>query len=102
MAIAVDIDVMLAKRKMSVGELADRVGITPANLAVLKNGRAKAVRFTTLAALCEVLECQPGDLLRWEPDGPGDEDGDEDGDGAAHESGASVPAGSSPWRPQPR
>jgi putative transcriptional regulator len=48
------------------GELADRVGITPANLAVLKNGRAKAVRFTTLAALCEVLECQPGDLLRWE------------------------------------
>jgi putative transcriptional regulator len=49
-----------------VGELAERVGITPANLAVLKNGRAKAVRFTTLAALCEVLECQPGDLLRWE------------------------------------
>ena len=66
MPIAVDIDVMLARRKMSVGELADRVGITPANLAVLKNGRAKAVRFTTLAALCEVLECQPGDLLRWE------------------------------------
>ncbi|MER5651013.1 helix-turn-helix transcriptional regulator [Streptosporangium sp. NPDC002524] len=66
MPITVDIDVMLAKRKMSVGELADRVGITPANLAVLKNGRAKAVRFTTLAALCEVLECQPGDLLRWE------------------------------------
>jgi putative transcriptional regulator len=49
-----------------VGELADRVGITPANLAVLKNGRAKAVRFATLAALCEVLKCQPGDLLRWE------------------------------------
>ena len=68
MPIAVDIDVMLARRKMSVGELADRVGITPANLAVLKNGRAKAVRFTTLAALCEVLECQPGDLLRWEAD----------------------------------
>lgn len=66
MPITVDIDVMLAKRKMSVGELADRVGITPANLAVLKNGRAKAVRFTTLAALCEVLTCQPGDLLRWE------------------------------------
>ncbi|MBV7699110.1 helix-turn-helix transcriptional regulator [Streptomyces sp. TRM70350] len=66
MPIAVDIDVMLAKRKMSVGELAERVGITPANLAVLKNGRAKAVRFSTLAALCEVLECQPGDLLRWE------------------------------------
>ncbi|MDX2527295.1 helix-turn-helix domain-containing protein [Streptomyces europaeiscabiei] len=66
MPIAVDVDVMLAKRKMSAGELAERVGITPANLAVLKNGRAKAVRFTTLAALCEVLECQPGDLLRWE------------------------------------
>ncbi|MFI9822647.1 helix-turn-helix domain-containing protein [Streptomyces sp. NPDC052013] len=68
MPIAVDIDVMLAKRKMSVGELAERVGITPANLAVLKNGRAKAVRFTTLAALCEVLDCQPGDLLRFEPE----------------------------------
>ncbi|MGD9485287.1 helix-turn-helix transcriptional regulator [Streptomyces sp. TRM70308] len=68
MPIAVDIDVMLAKRKMSVGELAERVGITPANLAVLKNGRAKAVRFATLTALCEVLECQPGDLLRWEPE----------------------------------
>jgi putative transcriptional regulator len=66
MPIVVDIDVMLARRKMSVGELADRVGITPANLAVLKNGRAKAVRFATLAALCAVLKCQPGDLLRWE------------------------------------
>ncbi|KUM35729.1 helix-turn-helix transcriptional regulator [Arthrobacter sp. EpRS71] len=66
MPIIVDIDVMLAKRKMPVGVLAERVGITPANLAVLKNGRAKAVRFTTLEALCEVLECQPGDLLRWE------------------------------------
>jgi len=66
MPIVVDIDVMLARRKMSVGELADRVGITPANLAVLKNGRAKAVRFTTLEALCEVLDCQPGDLLRHE------------------------------------
>ena len=68
MPIVVDIDVMLARRKMAVGTLADRVGITPANLAVLKNGRAKAVRFTTLEALCEVLECQPGDLLRWEPE----------------------------------
>ncbi|WP_125130285.1 helix-turn-helix transcriptional regulator [Microbacterium sp. 10M-3C3] len=67
MPIVVDIDVMLARRKMSVGALADAVGITPANLAVLKNGRAKAVRFTTLEALCSVLECQPGDLLRWEP-----------------------------------
>jgi putative transcriptional regulator len=76
MPIVVDIDVMLAKRKMPVGTLAGRVGITPANLAVLKNGRAKAVRFTTLAALCEALGCQPGDLLRWEPEDPSD--------GAAH------------------
>ncbi len=67
MPIVVDIDVMLARRKMAVGDLAARIGITPANLAVLKNGRAKAVRFTTLDALCEVLECQPGDLLRWDP-----------------------------------
>ena len=70
MPIVVDIDVMLARRKMAVGTLADLVGITPANLAVLKNGRAKAVRFSTLEALCEVLDCQPGDLLRWEPDVP--------------------------------
>lgn len=72
MPIVVDIDVMLARRKMPVGELADRIGITPANLAVLKNGRAKAVRFTTLEALCEVLDCQPGELLRWEPGEPQD------------------------------
>ncbi len=68
MPIVVDIDVMAARRKIGVGELAERVGITPANLAVLKNGRARAVRFTTLEALCDVLECQPGDLLRWESD----------------------------------
>lgn len=67
MGIAIDIDVMLVRRKLSVGELAERVGITPANLAVLKNGRAEAVRFTTLEALCEALDCQPGELLRWEP-----------------------------------
>lgn len=67
MPIAVDIDVMLARRKMSVGTLAGLVGITPANLSVLKNGRAKAIRFSTLEALCTALECQPGDLLRWEP-----------------------------------
>jgi putative transcriptional regulator len=70
MPIVVDVDVMLARRKLSVGELAERVGITPANLAVLKNGRAKAVRFTTLEALCAALDCQPGDLLRWEADAP--------------------------------
>ncbi|MBC3194340.1 helix-turn-helix transcriptional regulator [Pseudonocardia sp. C8] len=69
MAIVVDIDVMLARRKMSVGEFADAVGITPANVAVLKNGRAKAVRFATLDAVCRVLGCQPGDILRWVPDG---------------------------------
>ncbi|MCS7478686.1 helix-turn-helix domain-containing protein [Umezawaea endophytica] len=68
MAIVVDIDVLLAKRKMSVGEFADAVGITVANIAVLKNGRAKAVRFSTLDAICRVLECQPGDVLRWVPD----------------------------------
>ena len=68
MAIVVRIDVQLAKRKMSVGEFADRIGLTPANVAVLKNARAKAVRFTTLDAMCRVLECQPGDLLEWVPD----------------------------------
>jgi len=68
MAIVVDIDVMLARRKMAVGTLAERIGITPANLAVLKNGRAKAVRLATLDALCQALDCQPGDLLRWESD----------------------------------
>lgn len=73
MPIVVDIDVMLAKRKMAVGTLADLVGISPANLSVLKNGRAKAVRFTTLEALCDALQCQPGDLLRWDPEGPADE-----------------------------
>jgi putative transcriptional regulator len=72
MPIVVDIDVMLARRKMAVGTLAERVGITPANLAVLKNGRAKAVRFATLAALCDVLNCQPGDLLRWQPEDASD------------------------------
>ena len=73
MAVVVNVDVMLARRKMPVGVLAERIGITPANLSVLKNGRAKAVRFSTLAALCDVLDCQPGDLLRWEPDATGAE-----------------------------
>ena len=68
MAIIVDIDVMLARRRMSVAEFADAIGITPANVAVLKNGRAKAVRFTTLDAVCRVLDCQPGEVLRWVPD----------------------------------
>jgi len=69
MPIVIDIDVMLARRKMSVQEFADAIGITPANVAVLKNGRAKAVRFTTLDAICRVLDCQPGDILRRVPAG---------------------------------
>ena len=69
MPIVIRLDVELAKRKMSVGEFARRVGITPANVAVLKNDRAKAVRFSTLEAMCEVLDCQPGDLLEWVPGG---------------------------------
>ena len=68
MAIVVRLDVELAKNKMPVGEFAERVGITPANVAVLKNGRAKAIRFSTLEAICQVLNCQPGDLLEWVPD----------------------------------
>lgn len=68
MPIVIDLDVQLARRKMSVSDFADAIGITPANVAVLKNGRAKAVRFTTLEAICRVLECQPGDILRWIPD----------------------------------
>ncbi|MEU4360526.1 helix-turn-helix transcriptional regulator [Promicromonospora sp. NPDC023987] len=74
MPIIIEIDVMLARRKMSVRELAERVGITPANLAVLKNGRAKAVRFTTLDALCTALGCQPGDLIRYEADSASQEE----------------------------
>ncbi|GAA2304467.1 helix-turn-helix domain-containing protein [Streptomyces violaceusniger] len=69
MAIVVDLDLLLARRKMSVGEFAAAVGITAANVAVLKNGRAKAVRFTTLDAICRTLDCQPGDVLRWVPEG---------------------------------
>lgn len=65
MAIIITIDVMLAKRKMSVTELAEKVGITMANISVLKNGKAKAVRFSTLEAICKVLECQPGDILEY-------------------------------------
>ncbi len=65
MAIIINIDVMLAKRKMSVTELAEKVGITMANISVLKNGKAKAIRFGTLEAICEALECQPGDILEY-------------------------------------
>ena len=70
MAIIVNVDVMLARRKMSSGELADRVGISAANLSILKTGKAKAIRFSTLGALCKALDCQPGDLLEYAPDPP--------------------------------
>ncbi len=66
MAIVVDLDVMMAIRKMSLNELSERVGITPANLSVLKTGKAKAIRFSTLEAICQVLDCQPGDILKYE------------------------------------
>ncbi len=65
MAIIINIDVMLAQRKMSVTELAEKVGITMANISVLKNGKAKAIRFSTLEAICEALNCQPGDILEY-------------------------------------
>ena len=68
MAIVVNIDVMLAKRKMSVTELSDHVGITMANLSILKNSKAKAVRLSTLEAICKALDCQPGDILEYKPD----------------------------------
>lgn len=68
MAIIINIDVMLAKRKMSVTELSERVGITMANLSILKNGKAKAIRITTLDAICKALDCQPGDVLEYTPD----------------------------------
>src|SRR5687768_5250740 len=64
----VNIDVMLAKRKMSVTELAERVGITMANLSILKNGKARAIRFSTLEGICRALDCQPGDILEYRPD----------------------------------
>lgn len=68
MAIIVRIDVMMARRKMSLNELSERVEITPANLSILKNGKARAIRFSTLEAICRVLECQPGDIIEYHPD----------------------------------
>ena len=68
MGIITNIDVMMAKRKMSLGELAERVGITPANLSILKNGKARAIRFSTLEAICRELDCQPGDIIEYRPD----------------------------------
>ena len=68
MAIVVNLDVMLAKRKMQSQELADKIGITTANLSILKTGKAKAIRFSTLEAICKELNCQPGDILEFIPD----------------------------------
>lgn len=70
MAIIINIDVMLAKRKMSVTQLTEKVGITMANLSILKNGKAKAVRFSTLEAICNALDCQPGDILEYKDTDP--------------------------------
>ena len=70
MAIVVNLDVMLAKRKMAAGDLAERIGITPANLSILTNQKAKAIRFSTLNEICRVLGCQPGDILEYQEDEP--------------------------------
>lgn len=66
--IIVNLDVMMAKRKMSLTELSERVDITPANLSILKTGKAKAIRFSTLESICQILRCQPGDILEWQDD----------------------------------
>lgn len=68
MAIIVNLDVMMAKRKISLGELAGKIGITQANLSILKTGKAKAIRFSTLNAICTILDCQPADILEFRPD----------------------------------
>ena len=68
MAIIVNLDVMMAKRKITLGDLADRIGITPANLSILKTGNAKAIRFSTLEAICKELDCQPADILEFKED----------------------------------
>ena len=79
MPIVVHLDVMLARRKMRSRELAERLGITEANVSLLKSGKVRGVRFATLARICEVLQCQPGDLLSWQP-GPEDAGGPADGE----------------------
>lgn len=68
MAIIINIDVMLARRKMSSGQLAAQIGITPQNLSILKTGKAKAIKLSTLDALCRALDCQPGEILEWSPE----------------------------------
>lgn len=68
MPIIVNLDVMMAKRKISLGDLAEKMGITPSNLSILKTGKAKAIRFSTLQSICEILDCQPGDILEFRPE----------------------------------
>ena len=75
MSIEINLDVMLAKRKMKLGELSEQVGVSATNLSILKTGKAKAVRFTTLEAICATLDCQPGDILKYVPDAPAKEHG---------------------------
>ena len=78
--IIVNLDIMMARRKISLGELAEKVDITPANLSILKTGKAKAIRFSTLEAICKILDCQPGDILEYV-----EEKGEENGDGRDHD-----------------
>lgn len=68
MPIVVNLDVMMARRKISLGELAEKMNITPSNLSILKTGKAKAIRFSTLESICQILDCQPGDILEYTPD----------------------------------
>ncbi len=77
MAIIVNLDVMMAKRKISLGDLAEKMNITTSNLSILKTGKAKAIRFTTLNNICRILDCTPGDILEFRPDPPADEQPDE-------------------------
>ena len=77
MAIIVNLDVMMAKRKIGAGDLAEKIGITPANLSILKNQKAKAIRFSTLNRICKILECQPGDILEFVPRDDDDDSMDE-------------------------
>ncbi|MBQ3287286.1 MAG: helix-turn-helix transcriptional regulator [Firmicutes bacterium] len=73
MSVIVNLDVMLARRKMSVTELSEKVGITMANISILKNGKARAIKFSTLGAICRALQCQPGDILEWREDDEDDQ-----------------------------
>ena len=78
MPIIVNLDVMMARRKISLGELAERMDLTPSNLSILKTGKAKAIRFSTLTSICHHLECQPGDILEYRPDSDENEAGEAD------------------------